>query len=765
MNKIFDVIIRKYKYIMVLLVLLSLPLGYYFTQQKFFNHIDIFFEKDDPNLAFYKNFQKKYGNEEMAVILFKDKDVFTERNMEIIRKISLKLKDTEGVQRVFSLTEAKEAVGDRKGVKFPRIVPQGALTETVLKNVRERALRNPVIVNSLVSKDGTTTAILIELNPLKDNEKKREILQNIMDFSHTIAGDQVRLHFAGVPYVEVELNVLSRRDFLVFTPLTFFLIFIVVAFMLKKISLSLLCQMNLLLTLVWGIGFFSMMGESFNMVTVIMGAILLAIAVADSIHILAHYREATALHDNHDDVISHTLKTIWLPCLFTSLTTAVGFFSFITSTIRPVKVLGIYAGIGVMFAYLLTMTFIPVMLILLKGNSLKSAAGENPEAEILTVRESSRFLKFLNILSEFNIKRYRAVIAALILVLIITIIGAFQINFETNTMNYLPEENRIKSDIDFIEDNFGGTIPFVMLLQAKDSDHDFTHPESLRLLDRIQSDLMKSIKHYSTSFSLADYFKEIHQAVNEGRDEFRVIPDKQTEIIDYFEAFGDREVLERIVSFNRKEARLSFQSRWGSNETAKEYHNYITDYMTKNLSKGFDYKITGLSSMYLNMEFNLKESQIKSFLSAFVIIFFMMYFVCRSFWLTVISMIPNLFPIAVTLGIMGWFGIPLDVSTIMIASVTIGIAVDDTIHIIVWLKRHIAAGESMEDAIRKTFRDTGKPVIITSVVLFFGFLILILGSIKPTQAFGMLTAFSMFFALIGDLFVLPALLLVFRPRL
>ncbi len=764
MNKLFDVIIRKYKYIMVAIVLLSLPMGYYFTQYKFFNHIDIFFDASDPNLQFYKNFQKRYGNEELGVILFKAPDgtVFNERVITVIRSISAQLKEADGVQRVFSLTEAKEAQAEGNTIRFVNIIPKGEIAPTAYDPLKHKVLKNPVVVNSLVSKDGATTAILFELKPTSDNEKKRELLQRIMAFSLKAAGDAVRLHFAGVPYVEVEMNILSKRDFLVFTPITFFLIFIVVAFMLKRISLALLCQMNLLLTLVWAIGFFSMMGESFNMVTVIMGAILLAIAVADSIHILAHYREADAYHDNHDDAIRHTLKSIWMPCLLTSLTTAVGFFSFLTSTIRPVKVLGLYAGIGVLIAYLVTLTFIPVMLIMLKGGANGRSAA--PAADPFAVRESSRFMKALDRMSDFTLARYRFVFVGLIIILALTVAGALRIKFETNTMNYLPDDNRIKTDINFIEEQFAGTIPFVMLVQAKSPEYDFTHPESLRLVDTIQRDMMKAITHYSTSFSLSDYFKEIHQAFNDGDERFRAIPDNRRDIVDYYE-LADSEVIDRIVSPDRMETRLSFQSKWGSNETAKEYHNYIVGYMDKAIGEHYTYKITGLSSMYLNMEFNLKESQIKSILTSFVLIFVMMYFVCGTFWLTVISMVANVFPIVVTLGIMGWFGIPLDVSTIMVASVTIGIAVDDTIHIVTWLRRHAGSGEKLPDAIRKTYRDVGKPVIITSLVLFFGFMILILGSIKPTQAFGMLTAFSMLFALIGDLFILPALILVFKPKI
>lgn len=165
------------------------------------------------------------------------------------------------------------------------------------------------------------------------------------------------------------------------------------------------------------------------------------------------------------------------------------------------------------------------------------------------------------------------------------------------------------------------------------------------------------------------------------------------------------------------------------------------------------------------MDKHLQESQIRSFFIAFLIIFLMMVAVCRNFFLAAIAMVPNLFPIAMPLGVMGWFDIPLDVATTMIASVTIGITVDDTIHFVSWLRRNNAVCPDTAAAIEKTFIDVGKPIVMTTFLLFSGFMVLVLGSIIPTRMFGMLTAFSMGFALIGDFFVLPPLILLFKPAL
>lgn len=768
MKKIADYVIVHYKIVLAIVIILTVPLAVFFARQKFYNHVDIYFDADDPDLLFYKRFQKVYGNEELGVIVFKSDDIFTPKNLAIVRDISKKLRSTEGVQRVFSLTETKEPVGRNDTIAFENIIPDADYNTLDLAAVKRRALANKTIGGNIISADGKTTAILFELVPLSDNEQKRRILLSAMESARAIAGNAVELRFAGVPIVEVEMNTLSQKDFLTFTPITFVLIFIVVWLMLRKISLSVLCQINLLTCLIWGIGFFSLAGETFNIVTTVMAPILLAISVADSIHILAHFREMYELNGgDHAAAVHNTVRNVWLPCLFTSLTTMAGFASFGTSSIRPARVMGVFTTIGVGFAFLLTMLFITSVLMLFKDklrlsrSAAHDAGADLPPSEIPV--QGDRFMNGLQKICNFTVEHNRAMIVLLVLIFVFSIYGMFRLKFETNTMNYLPTSNPIRRDITFIEENMGGTIPFVMLFQAKNPNKDFTHPESLKLLDEIQSHLKAAVPQFTNAFSLVDYFQEVHKAFNNGDDAFRKIPESRRDVLDYYE-LGEADVLDRIVSPDRKEARISFLSKWDTNETAQRIHSYIVAYMPKILGEDFSYKITGLSSMYLNMEFKLKASQRNSFIVALCIIFVMMYMVCRKFWLTIVAMIPNILPIAMTMGLMGWMGIPLDVSTIMIASVTLGIAVDDTIHIITWYTRNMAISQNRKEALLKTFRDVGKPVVITSVVLFMGFFILILGTIKPTQAFGVLTAFAMFFALIGDVIFLPALLVFFKPK-
>jgi hypothetical protein len=427
--------------------------------------------------------------------------------------------------------------------------------------------------------------------------------------------------------------------------------------------------------------------------------------------------------------------------------------------------LGLFTAISVIFAFFLSVTFMPALMVLIQkflSNALNSFKTEN-KSDQRPANQPDRFTQALAACGRFATRQKTFLFILFIAVLIISVAGIMQIKFETNTFHYLPDTNQIKSDLLAIEKNFGGTIPFIVVIESK-KNTDFTDPDTVKLVEKFENKFVTENRQITSVFSIVEYVKEFNQAFNSNDPAFYSIPDSPLDIADAFE-LGDTEVLERIISPDHRQICVTFNTIWDSNESGYQLHEQVTNYLTQTLKSDFSFHITGLSSLYLTMYKHLQESQIRSFFIAFTIIFLMMIIVCRNLWLALLCMIPNLFPIAVTLGVMGWFGIPLDVATTMIASVTIGIAVDDTIHFVSWLRRNSGIHNDPAAAIVQTFLDVGKPIVITTFLLFSGFMVLMLGSIIPTRMFGMLTAISMVFALIGDFFVLPPLVLLLKPKL
>ena len=765
MNRLIDFAVARHRVFLLLICLLTLPFLWFYGNQSFRNHINAFFEKDDPEIVYYQEFQDVFGSEEMMAVVFRDADIFTPENLTFIRHITDVIERHEGVQRVLSLSNAEVAMGVDDTVDFHPVLPEGEITQAVAAASRGMALSHEILTGQIISGDGTTTCILVELFPFESNEEKGRAFQSIQAKAEDAAGGTRELRYSGGPCVEVEISALTRRDNMLFTPITFLIIMVIVYFMLRNSILSFLGQVNIVIIVLWGIGFLVMCGEPINTVTVVIAPVLLAISIADSIHILSHYQSLyTRKGLDHRAAVAEAARTLWLPCLFTSLTTGIGYLSFVTTTVRPVKIVGIFTAVGVMIAFFMSVLFLPALMMLFeKAIVRKNAVGAVDAMERQAGRDP--VIEFLTRLGQWVVGHSGIVTFFFLIVVVVMGYGMTQLRFDTDFAAYLKDGNQVKEDLRFVEKHIRGTVPVEMVIEAVSPEKDFTHPDSLRVLEQVADEVMNHMDgHYTHVFSAADYFIEIHEAFTNGESGTGTLPENRMDLQDYYE-LADVEVLERTISPDFQSARISFASVFGSNSKARKVQAFAEDRVTQILGDDYRYRFTGLSSLYNTMDNNLKVSQVRSFGTAFVLIFIMMSFVCKNPLLTVISMVPNLFPICITLGIMGWFGIPLDTSTIMIASVTIGIAVDDTIHFITWFRRNIEAGLCTREALVKTFRDTGKPIVMTSVVLCTAYFVLMMGSVKPIIAFGALAGLAMFFALLGDLLILPALIHLMTPGL
>jgi len=610
-------IIRHFKITLIIIAGFTLFFTYQYFQQTHNNHIEIFFEDDDPLYMAYEKFQESYGNEEYGIIALKSNDLFSNKSFAVIRALTKTLENINGIDRVLSLSNVEEFYGEDDTVELRKIIPNGELTADQIQYVKHRTFENKFVREHLISESGTMTALHVELEKLGEKEKRNAVLA-MKNAAEQIAGSQFAIHCSGSSLVEVEMNRLSERDFNLFVPAIIVLIMVFILILFRRITLAILCQVNLVVILLWGVGFFVFCGEKFNITTNAMGAILLAIAIADSVHILSHLKETGQKTDLETiPAIKHTVRQIWFPCLFTSLTTGAGFLSFYISDIRPVAMLGLFTAISVIFAFFLSVTTLPALMILMQKfltNSLKSFKTEKQPGT-----QPDRFTQALTLCARFATRQKTALFILFIGVLIFSVAGIMRIKFETNTFHYLPDTNQIKTDLLVIEDNFGGTIPFIVVIQAKKGT-DFTEPATVKLIEKFEDKFVTENKQITSAFSIVEYVKEFNQAFNSNDPLYYSIPDSRLDIADAFE-LGDTEILERIISLDHKEIIVTFNTIWDSNESGYRLHEQVTAYLTETLKSDFSFHITGLSSLYLTMEKHLQESQIRSFFIAFTIIY------------------------------------------------------------------------------------------------------------------------------------------------
>jgi len=758
-----EYVILKRKALLMLFLVLAIPASYYTLQQKHDNNLDVFFDKSDHEWVKYKEFQEIYGNEEVVVIVIHHENVFSKPVLEIIDRIGGAVKDIDGVHTVTSITEAESPVieDDGETVRFLKFFPKGDFNGAEIETAKNRLADSRLIQNFLYSGDGRVAAIVVVIECLMEKDKKR-VVEKIYQLASRIAGKTADLRFAGIPATETEMNRIGFRDVIVLGIATYIIVFFIIFFLVKNLTLSLLVQVNLLMTFVFSIGLYVFSGEKFNMVTTSMGVVLLSICVADAIHFLSQYREDYIdLGQDYVQAVKHAVGHVWMPCLFTSLTTGVGFLSFAAGSIRPARIYGIFTCIGVMIAFFLTMTLLPILVVFLKNVI-------HPEKKTLQDRgmwqkKDGTLAKLILKIGTFTIRHHKLIGISGILILIISIAGITRIQFETDLVKYFPKDNAVKQDQIFVEKHLGGIVPVLLRIQATSDSTDFNHAESVKFLDDIQNHILANVDNFTSAFSVTDIFKEINRAFNGGREAHHVVPESDLDIMDYYELSPSEEV-DRLVRPDHKEAVVTFMTVWQSLEKARSVYRLIDDYMAKKVQDKFTYEMTGYRSLMMSMGVKMKESQLRSLFVALVIVFLMMYLVCRSVPLTLFAMIPNVLPIVMIYGIMGWFGIALDIVTLMVGSIVMGIAVDDTVHFIIWFRRNMARETSIESALLRSFKDVGKPIVITTIVLFLGFIIFIFGTMVPTRFFGVLVAFSILFALLGDFFILPAVIMIFKPK-
>lgn len=752
-----------------ILALISVCTGYFYVQIKLDNSVQSFYFQDDPILLQYNEFREKVGSDELVIVGFMEKNLFSNENIELIRKLTAALKNIAGVKRVHSLTTLDQAVIDHDEISMKKMIPDGTLSKDQLLSIKEK-INSMKGYNRLTSetRNGTAAIIIVELAPY-NTEQRLKMADDIVHTTENITDHRVRLYHSGIPIVFAEMDKMTKRDLRTMMPFVGLLVFLITILLFKNFTLTALAWATLGITMVWTVGLFVMVGEKANFIISILPAVLMALAIADAVHLISHFIDETkkGLHGYIDTVVISS-KEVWMPCLFTTLTTAVGFFSFVTSPLRPVFILGIFATLGVLLAFMIDMTLLPAALVLFRERMTNWLEKKRIHQ---TGDEHNRLLaKLVGKIGYFSTTHMTGLLVIFVMIIILSITGMSKLRFESNPLKHLSDDNKIKSDLLFLEDNFGGFIPHMAVLTAK-GDHDFTDPRMIQIAEMFEKEVRENYPEVvSDSFSIADYVKELNKIFNKNDDAFYRIPDNPLDIMDYYEMGIYPEFMKRLISRDRRETYITFMGKAGSG-TVEEWQAMKThemkvalDILGKNFGDVVSIAETGMSELLIQMEENLKTSQIRSIVITFFLILVMMMLMCKNVKLALIGMIPNVFPIMTTLGIMGWLDIPLNETTVMIAAVTLGIAVDDTVHFLTWFMRYSGPGVSIKEALLKTHKIVGKPIIITTLLLSLSFSVLLMGSFKPVQTYGILTSFSLIVALIADLFFLPALILLFKPQ-
>jgi predicted RND superfamily exporter protein len=649
-------------------------------------------------------------------------------------------------------------------------------TPDALPALRADALADPQIVNRVVDPTGRYAAIITRTR-LIDEDGNALVDKALRDILDRAAAPGFRPQLAGAPSLAVTLRDITfdetSRLFL-----AVFLVVMAVLFWLFRHPLGVLLPgLVVVLAAVWAFGFMAIRGSPVTMLTTILPAFLVAVGVGDAVHILSIYRDHRRRGVPNDDAIVQTIALTGKPVLFTSLTTMFGLVSFNFASITAIANLGNAGAIGVAAALLLSLTAIPLVLTL---NRTSLLGAPDPAKSPVAADRIERFVSACSALSGRPYDsplttpprpaRRRAVLAAAALIVAIAAIGISQLRVWHDALSWVPAENPTRRAFEAVDTHLGGVATIQLLIEptsplgAKDLDF-------LRGLDALEAHI-GTFRHptipdvVGSVVSVLDVVKETRRALHGGAPSELRLPDTQAEAQDLLFLFesADPSAMRRLATADLRLIQMTVFVKWLEATSYGPLTEHVTAGVQQHLAGLATVRATGTVLTLFTTVSSLIANLIKSFGVALILITVFMLLLVGELRLGLISMVPNLFPIVVVLGIMGFAGVPVDMSNLLVASIAIGLAVDDTIHFLHGFKTHYRLHHDVEAAISDAFRHTGRALVGTTIVLCAGFGALMMSQLASTQRFAWLTGLTAAIALLADLILGPALLRTFYGR-
>jgi uncharacterized protein len=767
----------------------------YFNRMVYDNSIDIWFSEETKTMKQYREFREMFESDYWIVVGYYDEEIFTTENLQLISRLTKKIGKVKYIGKAVGITNAQKMTADSGGsLKIKKFIERIPDAPEKLAALKVEALASDLYRDNYISHDGKTAVIFARVDTT-DLQLQTEAIFAVEEITRQeLAKTGGRIYFAdtaeseegkiaydiisgkhtgegvafilGMPVSTYEFDRLSRRDNAIFTPLVTVILIVILLATFRKFVLAFIPYLTIFFATIFTMAIFFLTGHTMNTTTSLLPPIILALSVAVSIHIVVQYLEERNSGYRKSDAIIKTFGRIGLPCLFTSITTAIGFGSFLSSEIIPLRTVGIFTSVGIMLAYIITFTFNGALLSVMKPY----------DAEKVKKTNSGVMTAFLAMTVNLNRLHWRKILVVALLLATASGVGIGLLNIETNSYEYMKKSNWLRKANDFLQEEVSGVMQSEIIFEGEPG---FCfEPKFLQKVEQLQNYSLQK-QQYSSALSFIVYLKEIHSTMSapvagEPAGETVAcyapapnnycIPNDRNLIAQYMllaETGGDEDI-SAFTNLDRSTFRLTLRSNWVGSKVASEISQDLKQWIETNLP-GYDWHFSGATSIYVELEQMILRSQLRSFGIALILVMFMMIALVRDLKTGLLSMIPNVLPIAVTLGFMGYAGIKLDTATVMIASVAIGIAVDDTIHYLHRFRRELEKDGDYNAAMERTSLGIGRAIVFTSIVLFFGFSVLIFASFVPTIYFGMLTAVTMVSAVIGDLLLLPVLLIWLKP--
>ena len=810
MNIFFNFLVDKSKFFVFLLIALSLISILGLPKFQLDASSDTLLLDNDPDLKTYRENSRKYGSSDFLVIAFTpNKEIFASETVSLLKNLVEDLKNVNGIKNVLSLFDVPLLKYSEQSISELAENVVTLSTENVdLTKAKYEFETNEVYRGLLISEDLKTIAFQMSLEPNKEYQKliserydlidlemtlEEEVFKNNLEILDLKIDEQKKINLSNEAILINEVRNITnnykdngeiflgggamiahdtikmiQQDLLTFGVAVFFMFVLILSIIFKQFRWVAIPLISACLSALFTTGLISWMGWKVTVVSANFIALLMIIGISLTVHLVVRYREITSrFHDlTHSEALKKTLSQMFLPCLYTALTTMVAFASLIISDIRPIIDFGLLMVLSIFIAFTVSFIFFGSLASLMKKNTKDTK-----------VDYSSGFTTWINSL----VVRFKNIILLISLIgFIFSLVGINKLSVENKFIDYFKPTTEIYQGLSLIDKKLGGTAPLDIIISAPQSatqtndefEEDFDdfgieteeygywfNSQNLSYLEEIH-DYLERRPEIGKVLSVSSAIKLAEIAKGEKLDDLelallrKVLPeDINNQLLSSYISEDDNQVrlsarvIESMDGLNRKNLIDEVKTDLIQNYQLSEEQFYLS----------------GISVIYNNLLQSLFQSLIGSLTIVFSAIFIMFIILFRSLYMALIAMIPNLLSAASVLGIIGWSGIPLDIMTVTVAAISIGIGVDNTIHYVHRFLKEYDLQKNYDLAIKNSHATIGRAMFYTSLTIVLGFMILVSSNFNPSVFFGIFTSFSMIIAILAALMLLPVLIRHLKP--
>ncbi|SDC53627.1 MULTISPECIES: efflux RND transporter permease subunit [unclassified Candidatus Frackibacter] len=740
-EKILNFTMKYPRLIIVIFIVITLFFALQLPNAKIDTAIKNQIPKDMPSRLNMNKIKSIFGGTEIVIIGLKSDNVLKKETLVRIKELSNKLDNIPQVKEVNSLFNSYNIQGSNNEIIIEDIINTIPNTFQEEKRLREKIKNNRQIYNNLISKNFKLTSIILVL---KDEFDDKVLLNNINKIIKEIPGEE-EVFLIGLPIIRAKITDNIRKDIKRFLPLGLIIVLIFLYLCFKQLRGVLLPLIVVIMSIIVALGSISLFKWKIQLITVILPVILLAIANDYAIHIITKYQEEIRFNTSISprELSKKVIKKIGKPIMATGITTIIGLLSLLAHIIVPAQQLAILSSIGVTFALLASLIFIPAILSLL------------PKVEVNSTKIN--FIeKVLFYLSDIvTIKSKSFLIISSIIIVVISY-GMVYLVVDTNPINYFGENTKVVQANRLVSKYFGGSTN--ILIVAKGDIKDPIIMKKIGVLEKKLED-HKDIERVS---AISDPIRKLNKILHNDIDKFSRIPNSKNAISQYLMLYSMLTDFEQFVDFNYKYSLISARINTNSTNEIRQVIDFINRYIDQSEDSPFII-VGGYAHLLTELVDSVVYGQINSLFLSLIIVMVIVIIVFRSFIAGIFAIISLVVAVVSLFGLMGYLNIELNIITSLLSSIMIGVGVDYTIHFL-WRYKEERSYQSINKAIKKTLQTTGKAIIFNAFSVIIGFMVLITSNFLPVKSFGFLIVISITSCLLSTLIILPVLCVIFNPK-